>query len=444
MVNSMLEYFLAFIKQHQLIARKEQVIVAISGGVDSMVMADLFKKSPYSFAIAHINYGLRGEDSNKDEQLVKSWCEQNDIDCFIKKAPKEIFQGKASVQMAARTFRYHFFDEILNAKKYHKIATAHHLDDSLETALFNFSKGTGLRGLVGIAPMLGDVIRPMLFAEKADILAYAKEHKIKWREDLSNEQTKYQRNKIRHEVIPVLKSINPGLLNSFRSVSQRVTDAQDLLTQKTEEIKRVHLKTDRQVITMELSWMNEFHNPRSILMEALRHYAFSFSQVRDIYEVILSGAKGKLFFSESYELNVDRDLLVIRLHKEDMEVNEKLNVPGSVSIQNHVLSTEVLKGNTIDNQNDSSIAFVDFDQMKQLKVTGWQEGDIFYPLGMKGKKKVSDFMIDSKIPLTLKRDVLIIRSEEEIVWVVSHRIDDRFKVTEKTQKMLRIQFQENV
>ena len=201
----MLEYFLSFINEHSLIGKDERTLVAVSGGVDSMVMADLFLQSAYPFAITHVNFGLRGEESNKDEKFVRDWCESNKVPCFIQNAPSQIFDGKDSTQMAARDFRYQYFDVLMQKEGFHKLATAHHLDDSLETVLFNFTKGTGLRGLKGIQPINGDIIRPLLFAGKEDILTYVKERGIQWREDATNETDTYERNKIRHQVIPTPK-----------------------------------------------------------------------------------------------------------------------------------------------------------------------------------------------------------------------------------------------
>ncbi len=440
----MLEYFLSFIDQHKLIAKDERVLLAVSAGIDSMTMAHLFLQSPYPFVVSHINFGLRGEESHKDEAFVRNWCDTHKIKCFVQHAPTKIFEGKDSIQMAAREFRYQYFDDLIHKEGFHKLATAHHLDDSLETVLFNMIKGTGLRGLKGINPINRDIIRPLLFAGKEEIKAYAKEATIQWREDATNETDNYQRNKIRHQVIPVLKSINPALMRSFNSVVQRVTDAQDLVEETTKNLLKVHKNVENGVVRIGLDWLKQYRNPGSIFNEILREYGFSYSRVEQIQSAVLSGTSGKLFYSDLYELNVDRDQLIIR-EKESFHFKDTtLRIPGVTIIGNRWIDADVIAGNEIGDVHDPCVAYLDLDKLTTPTVAYWEEGETFYPLGMKGKKKVSDFMIDSKIPLTLKKDVLILKSEGEIAWIIGYRLDDRFKVTSDTRKMLRLQLHKDV
>ncbi|MEQ8553254.1 MAG: tRNA lysidine(34) synthetase TilS [Cyclobacteriaceae bacterium] len=440
----MLEYFLSFIHEHLLVRDGERTLVAVSGGVDSMVMADLFLQSPFSFAVTHVNFGLRGEESNKDEALVREWCASRQVPCFVQHAPSQIFEHSDSTQMAARDFRYQYFDVLMQKEGFHKLATAHHLDDSLETALFNFTKGTGLRGLQGISAIKGDIIRPLLFAGKEDIIAYAKERKICWREDATNRTDAYQRNKIRHQVIPALKSINPGLLRTFTSVAQRVTDARELIEEIVQDLLRNHKHVEGSTTRIAMKWMSQYQHTGAILHEMLREYGFSYVQARQIQASVVSENAGKLFYSDLYELNVDREQLVIKEKQAFLEENKPLRVPGVTIIGKRWIDADIISGNEISDVNDPCIAYFDLDKLKSAKVTHWKEGDTFNPLGMKGKKKVSDFMIDSKIPLTLKKDVLILRSQEEIAWIIGYRLDDRFKVTAETKKMLRLQLHSDV
>tara|TARA_Y100001972_G_scaffold126857_1_gene181851 strand:+ start:3025 stop:4347 length:1323 start_codon:yes stop_codon:yes gene_type:complete len=440
----MLEYFLSFIHEHLLVRDSERTLVAVSGGVDSMVMADLFMQSPFPFAVTHINFGLRGEESNKDEALVREWCASHQVPCFVQHAPSQIFEQSDSTQMAARDFRYQYFDVLMHKEGFHKLATAHHLDDSLETALFNFTKGTGLRGLQGINAIKGDIIRPLLFAGKEDIIAYAKERKICWREDATNMTDAYQRNKVRHQVIPALKSINPGLLRTFTSVVQRVTDAQELIEEIVQDLLRNHKHVEGGTTRIAMKWMSQYQHPGAILHEILREYGFSYTQSRQIQSSVASENAGKLFYSDLYELNVDREQLIIKEKQAFLEEDKPLRVPGVTIIGKRWIDADIITGNEISDINDPCIAYFDLDKLKSAKVTYWEEGDTFKPLGMKGKKKVSDFMIDSKIPLTLKKDVLILRSQAEIAWIIGYRLDDRFKVTAETKKMLRLQLHSDV
>ncbi|XOV94467.1 MAG: tRNA lysidine(34) synthetase TilS [Bacteroidota bacterium] len=442
----MFEYFLAFIERHQLIRSGERTILAISSGVDSMTMADLFLRSSYPFAVAHVNFGLRGKESDMDEEFVREWCKSNKIECFIQRAPKSIFEGSESVQMAARTFRYEYFKEVMKSKGFQKLATAHHLDDSLETTLFNFVRGTGLRGLKGISAQNEHVIRPLLFAEKEDIVAYATLKNISWREDASNEKDAYHRNKIRHHIKPVLKDINPGLMRSYQSVTERIKDSQDLVDQIVEGVLNRFQKIDGEVIRIDLEWMADYRNAKAILSEILRTYGFSYTQVKQIEESINAGMTGKLFYSGTYTLNLDRRALILKAKEERDSDWQLMNliVPGETIVENRSIDSTIIEGNSYSKVSDPSIAYFDFDAIKEAKLNHWEEGDIFYPLGMKGKKKVSDFMIDSKIPLTLKRDVLILRSEGEIAWIVGYRQDERFKVKPETRRMLRLQLHQDV
>ena len=437
----MLDYFHKYISDHQLIGKKESLLVAVSGGVDSMVLAHLLLKLRFDFSVVHINYQLRGKDSALDTELVKTWCNENSVRFFYREAPKSIYEGSDSVQMAARAFRYAFFEELKRKFGFNKVVLAHHLDDSLETFLFNLTKGTGLHGLTGISEQNGSVVRPLMFATKEQIISYAKQESIKWREDKSNEKNDYQRNKIRNKVIPVLKDINPALQKTFSRNMERLKHVQCLVDTECEKIKESFLKEDKQHLYLSMRWFDEKKGGVALLIEILADFGFSYFQVNDIVEAYRNRSVGAQFTTETCILHLDRDQLVMTSNQREIEINQQLSVPGNTETEMGLLKTEIISGNELPKSPDSNTAYLDFDVLgDSLLVRNWEQGDFFIPLGMKGKKKVSDYMIDTKIPVSLKKDVLVLESPGGLCWIVGMRIDERFKVQESTKRVLRINF----
>lgn len=435
----MVESLLKFITAENLFTHEDKLLLAVSGGIDSMVMAQLFLNAGISFSIAHVNYNLRGADSVADMKFVKSWAVKHEINFHFKEVQSTEYESSESIQMLARKIRYDFFQKLINENGYNKIATAHHLDDSFETVLLNLVKGTGPMGLKGIPIRNENVFRPLMFATRDEIQKYASDYNIKWREDISNSKTDYQRNLIRREVTDILKKINPSLPNTFRDTLLRLEGAALIVTEKKAEIinRFLTIKADRSYF--ETTWLVENNKDLLLLSEILSEYGFNFKQCKDVFRCILDKQVGKIFTSDKAKLNVDREKLIIDDLKgssfEPIEINKDQT---DVKLKKSALHFEVLD-DLLRLDPDPEIAFIDYELIKwPITIRPWSEGDHFIPLGMKGKKMISDFMIDSKIPLSLKSEVLIMESDDRIVWVIGHRISDLYKITPQTKKVLKI------
>ena len=437
----MLDQLLNYIKKQKLFQPGDKIVLAVSGGIDSMVMLNLFQKTNFSYAIAHCNFKLRGEESNADQLLVEQTAAECKVPYFFHTFQTRDYAEKhgISIQMAARELRQEWFSELLKNEGYDWIATGHHLNDSFETALFNLAKGTGISGLKGIPPKNNRYIRPLMFASREMILDYAREQNIIWNEDRSNQTIKYHRNLIRHQIVPELKKINPNLEETFASSMEKIEAAERIYQNSVHDIKEALIEPIDDVIRLDKGKINCLHEAGMYLYEILNEYGFNFQQVKDIL-IKMNGQPGKTFYSKNHQLIVDRKYLFIsnRPEKEDIEISfgadaeEVVHQYGQLILQKIDIGDVAFSG-------DENIAFLDFDRLKfPLAVRPWRQGDRFQPLGMRHKKKLSDFMIDEKIPLNLKRQVLVLTSGDEVVWIIGLRIDDRYKITGKTRNVYKI------
>ncbi len=436
----MLNEFLTFINKQNLIQPSQKVLLAVSGGMDSVVMCDLFSKAKLNFAIAHCNFGLRGEESNEDEMFVKKLSIKYKVPFYVTTFQTTDFaeNEKISTQMAARILRYEWFEKIRTQHQFDYIATAHHQNDVLETVLLNLTKGTGIAGLHGIRVKNGHIIRPVLFAEKESFFDYVVENQIIWREDSSNESNKYQRNLIRNEVVPLLKQINPNLENTIQQTVERITAVEDIFEQEMELLKKQITWSDSQAIYVNYKAIQTLSQPVIKLAELLKPYNFSYQQSQNIFEAFDKEA-GKMFLTPTHTLVKDRTELVItpkNLQAFTSKTIETNNVV--VEFGDRMLNigefTEIEEDFIV--PTAKKVACLDADKIRfPLQLRKWKEGDWFCPLGMNKKKLISDFLIDQKVPLNLKKDVYLLTSNGSIVWVIGFRIDDRFKVTEKTAKI---------
>jgi tRNA(Ile)-lysidine synthase len=345
---------------------------------------------------------------------------------------------KISTQMAARVLRYEWFEKIRVQHNFDYIATAHHQNDVLETVLLNLTKGTGIAGLHGIRVKSGHIIRPVLFAEKESFFGYVVENQIIWREDSSNESNKYQRNLIRNEVVPLLKQINPNLENTIQQTVERITAVEDIFEQEMEMLRKQITWSDSQAIYVNYKAIQTLSQPVIKLAELLKPYHFSYQQSQDIFEAF-DKESGKTFLTPTHTLVKDRTELVItpkNLQAFTSKTIEKNNTV--VEFGERMLNigefTEIEEGFVV--PTAKKIACLDADKIRfPLQLRKWKEGDWFCPLGMNKKKLISDFLIDQKVPLNLKKEVYLLTSNGSVVWVVGFRIDDRFKVTDKTSKI---------
>ena len=418
--------------------KEKKLLLAVSGGIDSMVLVHLFQQLDYHIAIAHCNFNLRGEESDGDEQFIRDHAKANNIKIFVTNFDTKLFaeDSKVSIQIAARQLRYSWFTELLLENGLDHLLTAHHLDDSVETFLINFTRGTGLEGLTGIPQINDTTVRPLLPFTRAEIEAYANENNITWREDSSNASNKYLRNKLRHDVVPVLKELNPSFASSFIQTLQNLQQAQSL-------VQDAAILVYKQVVTerhnqkhIDILQLKRLPNYKAYLYQWLM--PFGFTAWDDIYS-LAEAQPGKIVLSQSYRLLKDREVLILEpLPKNDGMVYVIAEGQHEVDFPMHLKLEQV---NGVTENSTKKELFVNKHLINfPLFVRRWQEGDYFYPLGMKGqKKKVSKYFKDEKLSLTEKENTWLLCSENEIVWVIGMRADDRFKVTDNTTQILKIE-----
>jgi tRNA(Ile)-lysidine synthase len=437
----MLEQVSSFIRDRQLASPHHRLLAAVSGGPDSVVLCEVLSRLEFDFAIAHCHFGLRAEESDADEIFVKKLAKKHKVPFFSEQFQTQAFaeEQKVSVQMAARTLRYAWFEQIRRQHGYDAIATAHHRTDTAETVLFNLTKGTGIAGLHGIPARNGHVIRPLLCLTKDDILTYLKEHQLDWREDSSNESTKYQRNLIRREVIPVLKQINPNFENTLQHTVAKIQGVEDVLQAYVEQARQKALKQENGVSYLDIASLQSLKGLPVVLHELLRPYHFSYGVAEEIISSF-AGPSGKTFSSPSHVLVKDRGQLV--LTPRNLAGHGTYSLPAgqaTLAAERFRLYLRQVPAEGYRFPASPHVAALDLDLLQfPLQVRKWRQGDWFVPLGMTGKKKLSDFLIDRKVPLNVKEQVMVLISGQAIAWVVGYRPDNRFKITEKTRQVLEI------
>jgi len=429
-----------FIKQHALFLMKDHILLAVSSGRDSILMAHLFKAAGYHLGIAHCNFNLRGSESELDEQFTMKLAKELEVPyytcCFDTMAYAT--KNHISVQMAARDLRYNWLEKIRKEFNFQYIAVAHHQNDVIETMLLNLTRGTGISGLHGILPKKGKIIRPILFLSRDEIDQLVEQEGYTFREDSSNLSTKYLRNKIRLEIIPILKEINPALEQTFEANRKRFAELEILLDLRVHELKEslfIKMAEDEFVISIqELKKLN----PLNTLLYGLFHpYGFTETVLNDLVKG-WDGNSGKVFCSSSHQLLMDRGRLILSRLNSDVPEDVFIDPISSVYIwNNQKFRCKTLKMNRFKLKMDKNIAQLDFDLLSfPLRFRQWKNGDYFLPLGLKKKKKLSDFFVDKKISLNHKQDIGILENKTgEIVWVAGLRIDERYKINSNTKKV---------
>ena len=444
----MLDAFLTFLNENTGGASPQKTLLALSGGVDSMVMAELFRRAKVPVAVAHCNFGLRGAESDGDEDFVQKWAERNDAVFHVNKFDTET-KAKASgvsTQMAARDLRYGWLEELLRDHGYEYLATAHHADDNIETVLLNLTRGTGLPGLLGIAPVKGCLIRPLLDFSKKEILDFAQKEKIPWREDSSNASDSYRRNRLRHQVLPVLWEINPSLKSTFNQNIERLRAANSLIGRQLADWQQRVVRQKGTCNYLSIQEIRQADEPVFVLHSVLEKYGFNYPQTRQIV-ASLDGISGKQFYSATHVVLKDRDELIIEpLRKvpdfEAVQINadaEKVALPGNADL----LTKRISPNRELDFAADARTAYFDAAKLRfPLRVRPWQPGDWLCPFGMGGKrKKVSDLLVGAKVPLTRKNDWLVLLDDEgKLLWVIGLRTDERCRVEAGTAEILRVEY----
>ncbi len=434
----MLEKFQNHINQNFSILKDKKLLLAISGGLDSMVMVHLLAKSNYEIAMAHCNFQLRGIESFNDQNFVKDFATANNIKIFITQFDTQAFAKdyKCSTQVAARELRYNWFYELLETKKLDYILTAHHADDNLETFLINLSRGTGLDGLTGIPSQNKNIIRPLLIFSREEIENYAKLNRIEWREDSSNASDKYLRNKIRHHLIPILKELNPNFLDAFKKTQNYLKDAQSIVRDGDYMVYKEVASEDENGVYFDLKKLKQLSNYKAYLYQWLNE--FNFSDWSAVYDLV-DGQSGKYILSKEFRLLKNRDFLIlssINLVPENEEYFIKKNQK-EVKIP---LNLSICKVADISLVSNATI-FVDEDKLTfPLVLRRYKKGDSFQPIGMNGKsKKISKLFKDEKLSLLQKENTWLLYSDNQLVWVIGIRQDERFKIENTTKNILKIE-----
>jgi tRNA(Ile)-lysidine synthase len=431
----MKEQFLRHVGKSGLFTKEDKILLAVSGGLDSMVMFDLFLNCGFTIGVAHVNFQLRGNESDADTKLVEDICKQKNIPCYTARVDTKSYaaENNLSTQVAARELRYSWFQEVMGKNGYTRLATAHHRNDNLETILLNITRGTELKTI----PQKNDyIVRPLLPFPRQALESYANEKALTWRDDSSNATDLYPRNFIRHHVVPRLKELNSSFEESAGRTIDHLALLRELFDDSIERIKTkvIRMDGDRVVITKQFE--RESSQPGLLLFELIKVYDFNVSQCYDVVSA-LHGEPGKIFLSPGYKLVIDRNDLIIDRHEKFWEATTITQHQTEAGLGSWTLSFEQTSNLKI--EKDNFVALFDKDLVKfPLTWRVWQAGDFFYPLGMEHKKKLSDFLIDLKLSRADKDYVTVLESAGEIVWVVGYRIDNRFKITSKTNAALRV------
>jgi tRNA(Ile)-lysidine synthase len=439
----MSERFLENIKIKKLFEPNQKILLAVSGGIDSMVMLYLFEKSGFDYGIVHCNFQLRGDESDQDEEFVKKQVLIHGVSSFFKRFDTEEYAqiNGISIEMAARDLRYEYFEKIRIEHHYDFIATAHHSDDLIETFFLNLTRKTGIKGLTGIKDKSGKIIRPLLFASRDEIEKFASENYIEFREDSTNSEVFYQRNFLRHRILPLFSELNPSFKKNILASIENLKDAETVYSGffEIEKQKVLENATDSQIIDIEK--LRKSEHPKILLLEILTAFNFNPSVTEEVFQS-LEGEPGKQFYSKTHRLVKDREKLFVS------EITERENrifyiEAGDIELfAPFGINIEKLPGKDFKIRKEKNMACLDFEKLEfPLLIRKWQHGDYFQPLGMTGFKKVSDFLIDEKIPVHEKENTWLLFSGNKIVWIIGHRIDNRFKISPVTKNIFKIEIQ---
>lgn len=433
----MLTEFLAFINERKFFSPQDRLLLAVSGGLDSVVLTHLIRKAGFTYGIAHVNFQLREAESVRDELFVQTLAQQQNVPFYLQRFDTLTIarQKGLSTQLAARQLRYEWFERLRTDQGYTYILTAHHLNDSLETVLLNLVRGTGLAGFRGIPAQTPTLIRPLLGFSRQQLAAYATEQGLAWVEDSSNQKDTYRRNRLRHQVVPVLQELNPNLLGTFRTTLDRMEAAERFIAQQLHSWQQQVAQTHE----ISFSLLDTFPEPLFVLAETLKAYDFSYPQCQAIYQNRLA-QPGTRYFSARYELVLDRQRWLLELRQPSPPSVQTIpDAPALMYTPFFSLTLQRLENFSW--QANPLVAYLEAAALIfPLTLRIWQPGDWFCPLGLGGKRqKVSDFLVNQKVPRTEKDRVYVLESQGQIAWIVGYRVDERFKITEKTRMTVRVE-----
>ena len=412
-----------FIEKEDLFSKQDKILVALSGGADSVALTRILITLGYHCEAAHCNFELRGEESDRDEDFVRNFCRSLNIKCHSIhfETRRYAAQQSISIEMAARELRYNWFSKICEESDCQVVAVAHHKDDSVETMLLNLIRGTGINGLLGIRPKNGNVVRPLLCASRQEVVAYLHRMNQTYVTDSTNLEDEYTRNKIRLNLLPLMEEINPSVKDGLVKTASYLNDISKVYQQAIKEsIDRIFITPEKEISIEKL--MNE-PAPQALLFEVLSPLGFNSTQVEEVYGS-LNGQPGKRFISNQWQVVKDRELLLIEKVK---TANDKPQI----------IFEEVLFTKEFVIPKDKNTACFDANKFKGvISIRKWEKGDYFIPFGMKGKKLVSDFMTDSKFSLLKKEQQWVLSCNDQIAWLIGERTDNRFRIDDSTQKVI--------
>jgi tRNA(Ile)-lysidine synthase len=435
------EAFIDEVATKKLWSKNDSLFLACSGGLDSVVLAHLLCEANINFTILHCNFQLRGEESKRDELFVKELATQLNVPLQVKQfdTNKEMEVRKKGVQETARNLRYEWFDEVVNSetsttKKW--LLTAHHADDQVETIMMQFFRGTGIAGLQGMKVKFGNIVRPLLFAQRKQLMDYATQHHLSWVEDSSNASPNYTRNFIRHKVIPLIEEVVPELTSNLSMNGKRLEEIEMVYQQKIEEIKKRLIVVKEKSFAIPVNKLKNIQPLDTIMHEIFKSFGFAAHHIPELKK-LFEAPTGKYISSDQFRVLKNRTWLLIEpIVEQEQTIRIVEQADSQLVLNNCVLKLQrVAAGHDI--TNDSQHALLNMNKLKfPLVVRKWKAGDYFYPLGMKKKKKVSRFMTDIKLSLTEKEQQWVVESDKKIVWVLGRRIDERFKIEENTTNRL--------
>ncbi|MDX9926402.1 MAG: tRNA lysidine(34) synthetase TilS [Bacteroidales bacterium] len=434
----MLSRFLEFSEREKLFTRGSRLLLAVSGGIDSMVMAWLFREAGIEYSIAHCNFSLRGDESDGDEEFVAAYARTSSISFFSRRFDTMTYAGthRISVQMAARELRYDWFRSLIRSEGFDSVAVAHNLNDNVETFLINLSRGTGLHGLTGMSPRTGDIIRPLLFATREEIASYASARGIDFREDRSNAEVKYIRNRIRHKVIPELEKVNPGILAAVADTMKHLSSDSSLVDTYLSQLSGQLFTFSGDSAGVEISSLMALNPLEPHIFGLFRPFGLFPKQTDEVISLLQSGT-GRSVYTATHRLLNDRGRIIISPRISEAPEEYTFNSIDEIRISGLFSALRITEPSDDALPATHLTASLDLDLVAfPVTVRPWKPGDRFMPLGMKQMKKISDFLIDLKVPVTEKEQVLLLLSGSDVMWVMGYRIDDRFRVSEETGKII--------
>lgn len=434
----MISDFTRHIQENLLFGPADKVLTAVSGGVDSMVMWQLFESAGYNYAVAHCNFQLRGAESDADEALVRKKAEERGIRLFVKRFDTREYAAIAgiSIEMAARELRYEWFGELMQQEHFQVLATAHHRDDLLETFFINLLRKTGIRGLTGFRPKTGHLVRPMLFTGREAIEQWANEQGVEYRTDHTNNEVVYQRNFIRHRIIPALEELNPAFRRNLAETMGNLTEVERFYeTEINRQIKRI-TNAEGQYPEISVSGLMKLPHPRQVLFEWMNRYGFNAAVSEQVFQQ-LEGESGRRYFSPGHRLVADRNRLIITPLPETSEHLFYLDSGVPEIFEPVHLTMSLMEVDKTEIDPDPRVAYLDAGKLRfPLIIRKWKTGEYFQPLGMQGFKKISDFFVDQKLSIPEKEQTWILYSGDKVAWIIGQRIDNRFRITGETTEVM--------